>query len=44
MNESQRVSKWYKYWLDVLETYIVYFGEFHGVLTGINYSTSCTSC
>uniref|UniRef100_A0A8C5FJ24 Integrase core domain-containing protein n=1 Tax=Gadus morhua TaxID=8049 RepID=A0A8C5FJ24_GADMO len=29
-----RSSKWYKYWLDVLETYIVYFGDFHGVLTG----------
>ena len=30
----QRVSKWYKYWLDVLETHIVYFRDFHGVWTG----------
>ena len=25
-------SKWYKYWLDVPEIYIVYFGDFHSVL------------
>ena len=31
----QRVSKCYKYWLDVHLTYIVYFGNFHGVLKGI---------